>query len=424
MQCTSLLLPFLLTGCFGGGPTPTPPAGASIAFATPLPPPDSTCNNSVYNGPIVFDASQGYVMTLAYQPEGNCGGGGGGGPNQPVNVTVFPLDGSNPLGSPLPMGGAGDYNSGQTRPAMTSDGTTVKWLYINGPDLTLGPDTTKLMTSGGMTFGGQSILATAVDSANVYVLGAAASMGQLTDPYNPSYPNFGGGGNSGGLLALLGKIAVPVPQNTSVTITPMATPTINCGELDRCMVANATTLYVMAQDPSMGQLSQLEAFPKTGGAPTTLGVLAPTPQVENPVPVGLDADNQHVAWAMANSATMTPINPGCEIFVSDGTTSMGVFASKKFSCLDVAVAGDWVYFTAIGSSQCNNCGGNSSLLGLGIGRVQISNPSNFNTIGFGFTGVGQGPRRVHVVGDFVYAIDPLAVVRIPTSAFDGQNDVL
>lgn len=422
MHRIPLLVPFVLAACFGGGPTPTPPTEATLAFATPIPPRDQLCSDSVYNGPITFDNTNGYVMTLPFNaaniPGDNCGNGGGGGsPSLPVAVTVFPLDGSNPLGTTFPMGGAGNYNSGATRPALTTDGTMPAWLYVAGPDLTLGPETTKLMLSGA-SVGGNGVLAAALDASNLYVLGAGANMGQLRDPFDPTYPN-GGGGGSGPLNAVLGKVALPVVAGGMATVTPMTNLNISCGELDRCMVANATTLFVMT---SSGPQATLQAFPKAGGGATQIFAVSSDDQITNPVPVGLDTDGQHVALAIANDATSSfPLRAGCQILINDGTQSTGLFYTKKWSCMDVAVAGDWVYFTIVGSSSCNNCGGNSALQGLGIGRVSIST-QEVDTIGLGLAVQGHGPRRVHVVGDSIYAVDPFAVVRIPTSELDGKHD--
>src|SRR5512135_3601098 len=84
----------VISACFGEGPTPTPPAKATILFTgAPIP----NCGASgTYIGPVAIGAGSGYVSTLPFTQSGggnDCNGGGGPPPMQDEDIFAFNKDG-------------------------------------------------------------------------------------------------------------------------------------------------------------------------------------------------------------------------------------------------------------------------------------------------------------------------------------------
>jgi hypothetical protein len=200
-----------------------------------------------------------------------------------------------------------------------------------------------------------------------------------------------------------------------------------CDEIDHCITLTQNGV-VYLEHAGNSIVAGVRMFGKDGTGPQDLGNTGSAAPL-GAVPVGLDSDATRVVSSFAMSATGNgssfPVPAGCWIFetvVGSPSSTMLVFHSTTFSCMDARIDGDDVYFAIIGSDHCNNCGGEYPLHGLGIGRISLVDHSNFESISVGVNGIGAGPRHVRIDNDYIFAIDPAVIARIDKSELDGKHD--
>jgi hypothetical protein len=410
-----------LAACFGEGPTPKAAPGTVVVYRAPAADPQDPCNTSQYIGAVTFLNDNGYAIPLPYSPNNVQGGCQGSPQPRQLSVWTFPKSGMQPDGMILGQGGAGTYTQGGGRPSLAQNGQTFRFAYQNGGAIEIAPDQAALTTSTGI---GNAPLSLAFDDTRVFVAIMLPNTGTV-DPFSPPYPCCGGngGGASSGYI-----YALPLPLPASSNPTPLGGSqprSLFCDEVDHCIALTPTGVaYLEHAGPSI--VAQIRVIAKDGsGSPVNLGDTGSIVS-QGAVPVGLQADPTRVVSSFAMSALAgNKVPPGCWIFASDlaapGTARL-VLGTSRWSCMDARLDGDDIYFTIIGSDVCENCGGNSALHGLGIGRVSISDPSQFESIAIGVSGFGAGPRRLRVDSDFIFAIDPLVVARIAKTDLNGQHD--
>jgi hypothetical protein len=404
------LLALVLAGCFAGGPVPSTGSDAPIVFQSSLP---SGCNGT-YITSLAFGSDSGYALIYPYGLETD-----GCDATTPSNVSVavmqFLIDGSQPLGQMA--GAAGMSNMQIAPPQITFGANGPVWafetpgnpatIYVGSPGVSpqqLGSDQTGDL----------------VGAAGDYI--AAASGHQPIDPMSPNYPCC----TSGNQQNSVGTLTQYTIEGTQVSVMPPATlPAIMLGELPSAIAANSSAVfYVEPKQPGIG----IEAL--SGGATTELATISQTLPTGS-TPVGLAADDQHVAWALAQDATQTPLAMGCQIwFVDDNPLSStgtvtSLFSSSNLSCMSLAIDPNAVYFTIVDEVADNNNGSQPYLHGVGIGRVDFA-MHMFSSIAFDVAALASGPRRIFTTQsdpNDVFVVDPLVVAKISKMSFAGRTDI-
>ncbi len=203
---------------------------------------------------------------------------------------------------------------------------------------------------------------------------------------------------------------------TLTTLTAGSPATVDvapwfCEVMPSCLVQNDTTLFAMAHGTG-ADLAVVNAIDKATQAVTAVDTI-PASLAGNVGPVGLAADDARVVWTAAVDPTR---GAGCFVFVHPlgGATTM-LFSSTSFTCNDAALDDTDVYFAIVSAA-----GDNNPMQGIGIGRVALAD-GTFASVRVGVAGQGAGPRRVQLAGDSLYAVDPLAIAKIPKAAITGQD---
>jgi len=398
-----------VSACFGDGPMPSAPSGATVLFSAP---PSQNCSPGSYIGPISLGPDKGYTSILQYNPVGGdgCNGGGGGPITAAQDVFAFDLAHA----SVTQVGSAGASNSG-AHVEVAAVGSGVAFAYN---DTNAGSASTQVIVDPGhLTYGhnqGTEVpLGIVALGSDVYLATMSnANTTGGTDLENPTFPNGGNGGfnNGSGSIWKVGgsQIASWSPQ---------------CGGLDRCLVGGGNQL-AFVERPSTGGEWQISRLDLGSGAPVPTPVS--TTGTGGDFPYGLDADDHLIAWSTTQSCVfnMTGGNQHCEvtdcsISVYD-TTAMSaaknLLSTTRFGCLDAKLSDGYVYFTIVGIYSDNN-----SMFGRGIGRISIADRT-LETLDLGIRGPQAGPRRIFPVGDQLYVVDPFVMARIPKSALDGKHD--
>lgn len=400
----------LAAGCFGQGPVPALPTGASAVFAAGAPPPDE-CNNgaSTYNyvGDVAFDPDHGYALALGYTPQ-SCGGGGGGpGGNAGSHLPVFQF--AKAGGTPSKLGEI----PASTVPPRLAVGGRALWAYqVPGSPATVATPTSTIYQA---TMGGGPAALLADDAAAYLVVTQNTMNGNgAVDLDHPNYPCCGLVNNGLGMSPLI-KLALPGGAATTLPVTPACERSMKS-----CLAQNATSLFYPVT-PTTGHTAEIRSFPKTGTAASdekTLGA------VDGDVVVtGLAADAHTVVWSVGPVVGNLPAPPAsCAIAAFDlDTGTMKLLASTSaFSCQDVALAGGAVYFTIVTFGDGTNF--DQTMRGLGIGRVSLSAPA-FESMAVSVAGLSAGPRRIYVTdAGEVYAVDPFTIAKLDPHALDGRSD--
>ncbi|HSN25347.1 MAG TPA: hypothetical protein VLT45_03650 [Kofleriaceae bacterium] len=392
----------VVSACFGDGPTPTAPSGATVLFSTE---PGQSCNAGTYIGPIAFGSDHVYVSFLPYQPVGGSCHGGGGNIQAEQSVFAYPLAG----GTLDKIGSAGETNGG-THVQLAATGSGVAYAYNEAASTSLyvepGHVTYQSMNGTELPIGmfafGSDLYVGAVNNTN--------TTGGL-DVTSPTFPNGGVGSisNGSGQVMQVG--------------TGMATPwTPSCGGLDRCLVANGSSFTYVAP-PSTGGSWTLLQQPLSGGSPTVIATSTQNGQA----PLGLDTDDHQIAWSTTESCVQ-PMGGGsfncamysCNVLVYDTTAAMPkpttLLSTQKFACVDAKLANGYVYFAIVALSTENQ-----QMIGRGIGRVAIADRT-LETLDLGIETPTAGPRRIFPVGDQLFLVDPFVLARIDASALNGKHD--
>jgi hypothetical protein len=213
------------------------------------------------------------------------------------------------------------------------------------------------------------------------------------------------------------KFLLPAP---SAPIAMPVTPLCTYGTMSNCLVQNSTHLFYSTS--SMTNAVSIRMFPKATGA--TAGQEREIGTISG-VPVGLAADEQTVVWAVSPiTGNVPPPAPHCTVFayiLATQETAM-LLDTSKFSCKDVDVRADQVYFAIVGTETGQN--GNQEMFGRGIGRIAIASKT-FESIDTSMFGFGAGIRRVHISqdGETFFGIDPYAIARFSAHALDGKQEI-
>lgn len=394
----------VVSACFGDGPTPAAPSGATILFSTE---PGQSCNEGTYIGPLAFGSDHVYVSFLPYQPVGgSChNGGGGGGIQAGQSVFAYPLGG----GTLEKIGSAGETNGG-AHVQLAATGSGVAYAYNEAASTSL------YVEPGHVTFqsmnGTELALGMFAIGSDVYVgaINNANTTGGL-DVTAPTFPNGGAGSIANG--------SGYVMQVGTGTATPWSP---ECGALDRCLVANSSSFTYLAP-PSTGGLWTLLQQPLGGSSATVIATAAQN----GLAPLGLDTDDHQVAWSTTESCgqgmgggSFNCSMVSCNVFVYDTTAAMPkpttLLSTQHFACVDAKLSNGYVYFAIVALSTENQ-----QMIGRGIGRVAIADRT-LETLDLGIETPTAGPRRVFPIGDQLYLVDPFVLARIPASALDGKHD--
>jgi hypothetical protein len=402
-----------LAGCFGAGPVPAEPSDATIVFVAPTPDANNVCTTSTYVTSLAFGSNSGFAALYGYQPNNNDNCNSGTTPTVPVDILAFPLDGTSPEGHVVAMAGMSNM---QILPPLLTSGPSGVIAFFNTPGQPIGSPNAvspggsiQMLQSGGGYIIGASSLAFATTNA---------FMG-TSDPMNPQYPCCGG--NNGNPQSPPASV-VPFQLGGSGTIqlgTPAGEP-LAFGELPSAIASNSASTFFVATGSGSFAIDQL--------ATGTTSTLTSMPAANGFRPVGLVADDAHVAWALAQDAQTTPLMPGCQIGYANVGGSGGsnaLFGGQDISCMGLAIDPQAVYFAIVESVTPADCGGCQPVLhGLGIGRVDFN--GMFSSIAFDIANASSGPRRVFTTPDDpmdIFVLDPMVVVKIPKMAFAGRQDI-
>jgi hypothetical protein len=413
LLCSSLLV---ITGCFGAGPAPGAPSEATVLFAAPAPNANDPCNSSTYVSSVAVNANGGIALVIPYTPtNGNCTGGTSG----QSNAVRFFANGTQMMFG-VPGG------QGAPRTAVAFNDPQAVYAYSGGSQLSVG---TVTGTSSGVTtisnVNAGNVVGVVFDPNMVFVA-TISNNGQggntnMPDPAEPTFPCCGNNNiPRGGQIA---KFAYPITSNTAQIV---GTPDLFCDEVKTCLVGDGSSLYYLEHIPQPN-LFAITSVDKGGGTLMQLDQLGNNlPPNMGVVPVGFDASGAHVGVALGYSALMSNgVAPGCWIFTG-GTGANQVtqrFQTDRFACLDLALDDRFAYFTIVREdNSCGNCNPRPTH-GDGIGRVDLTT-GDFESIALGVTGSTSGPRHVFVDAGSIYAIDPLAIVRIPKDAIAGKHDFM
>lgn len=396
-----------LAGCFGEGPTPSAPSEATILFALELQPlHQDNCRSASYIGNVAVGSDAAYAITHTFLPA--CSGGNGNPEEQlPSSVFAFGKRG----GPRMKIGDAGmSQEGGGSKPRVAAFGTEAVWMYTE-PAASAIQVRSKSGSIGGsfQPSPGFSVPTTILVDANAtYVAGAPPPAG----PWNPNAPRYPccGTSNTNGAY---GFFQLTNASSTSATAMPGTPPRFFGEQMREAMVANSTTLfYVQHAMPG----ATIHSQPKNGSAGEQLGMIAGQP-------AGLAADDVHVVWS--TTLDFTTSSPGRDFCSITSTTTAAprtetlLLSTSKFSCLDLALDGSFVYFTIVEMIAGE---GDDLVRNVGIGRVSIDT-RELETIALGISSPQAGPRQLFVDDDGLIVVAPFVVARIAKTALDGHQDI-
>jgi hypothetical protein len=436
----ALAIALVVPACFGKGPLPAQPSEAQVVFVAPSPNSDP-CNSSSYISSVAVTGMQGFATVAPFQPmDSNCMGGP---MSTPIPLMSFRTDGTEPHGQMMSAAGNSNSSIGWPHVAFAPPAMPL-WVFLQGGMIEISNNGGGQLTGlNVMTNSGGQPFATGVFddgmNSNVFVGVATVMNGNMTDPSSPSFPCCGNNGQSP-MSQFSEILAVPranISTMGSFTPTTISTQPFFAGaEMTEWLIGNSHAVFFVTAAMNQSSHAIIQAMTtdaaqtvqqvETVPAPNDNSMLSP-----NAVPVGLAADETHVVWAFANSVPQSgPVQPGCWIWMhtlsgglpANGMTTL-LFHSDKLSCMGAAIDNGFVYFTIV-SSENNNCNGpcTEPLHGDGIARVSLAPTPSFESLAAGFGGYGDGPRRVLIDGQMLYAIDPFAIAKIPTSALADKHD--
>lgn len=401
-------------GCFGVGPVPGEPTEATIVYTIDNELLGTGCGTSRYIGSVAIGAfDEGYLVTLPYVPQINCGGNGGALPPQvPVSVEKFQT-----ASKGVEVLGEAGISDGIEPPRVAAAGMSGLWAYLDPQTgaFVVAPSVAEFspVSPGPTTPAG--IVA---DSASIFIAGWSSQDGKA-EVNNPNFPCCGPA-NEGRATGSLTRL--PVGETNSTTL-PVA-PIYACESMSECLVANTSSLfYAERVEPDFR--AQITRFPKAGTSADEAVMIASidSGNTGHITPVGLAANDAHVIWSASveyelqgPGTTLPP--PLCIIGSHDletGETSV-LLSTTAFSCMHASLDAEYAYFTIMDIDESFQ-----DLRGVGIGRVSLTN-QDFESLAHGIQGRSGGPRRVYVVEDSMYLVDAYAIARIKTSALEGQHD--
>lgn len=409
-------LPLLVLGlgaCFGEGPIPSNPTEATVLYGVPSS--ISECNGSYVGSVAIGPGTDAYVVAQPYKPH-QCGTS-----SSPVPLSVEVFQKAAKL-DPVILGDAGnaDESFAATLHAPRVSAVGV-WAYeatgSDGRDLGImvDPSLGLVQASTQRTFPAGIV----TDSTSVFIAGWQTGGGRYGVDH-PDYPCCGpvtpqnpdGGTNT--------LTTIPIGGGSPTTL-PVA-PKYACESMSECLAANTSSLFY-TEHAEPGHVATITRFPKTGTAAAEQALIGTVDAtgVNKVAPVGLVASDSHVVWSVSADYELQrsddPVPPSlCIITAHDLTTQVTtvLLSTTEFSCMHASLDTGFVYFAIVSIA-----GGH--LHGDGIGRVSIADQT-FESLALGIEGDSAGPRRVYVVDDLMYLVDPFAVASVKKSALDGKQD--
>lgn len=406
-----------VAGCFGEGPVPPTAADAPVVFVAPTPGASDVCDHSVYITSLAFGSDSGFAALYPYNPQnGNCNGGAVAGIQ--VDVRQFPIDGTNPTGKVV--GNAG-MASQQIPPPELAIGPMGPFAIFDTPGSPIGSmnailpgGTPQSLQSGQVAY----LTGVSAGVSGGFVATITTSMNQ--DPVSPAYPS-GNGTNTGTPPQVMSTIYPLAFDGNTISLGSGANASaLTPGELASAIVTNSTSVFYVVSSPGQFTIESV-----TGGVGSTIGTAS---QGGALVPVGLAADDDHVAWAFAQNAENFPLQLGCQIYATSLATGSGtgsnapnapLFASQDLSCMGLAIDPQAVYFAMVETDSLPSCDGCEPVLhGVGIGRVDFH--GMFSSIAVDVQAAASGPRRIFTSPadpDDIFVLDPLVVAKISKLSF-------
>jgi hypothetical protein len=409
-------LGLILGGCFGKGPLPSDPTGATVVFRVAPAPPGKACTDSRYIGSVAIGpGSKGYLTELMYVPhDGNCIGA-----PMPTDATAFSFatDGAGDIhGTSItrPLGVSG--GNGVERPRVAVDGTgNPVWFYYESPGgLAIDSSASGQISVDQPPNSSPLTVGVVADASDFYVGIQAMGEGGHPDPDNPTFPCCDpriGSGNTGAIWRI---------SADGATKTPLATPYLFSDVAEHGMVVTSSDVLYLEHanggGPGIGAVAKdSSTMPRMmWGASQATGLL----------PVGLAADATDVVWTVSADFVNDLNASHCEVWMTSAAMPMPppgpLFKTDAFSCMDAAIDGTYVYFTMVHVEQSNEM--SPPIHGDGIARVSLDS-GQLEDVLFKMSGAGAGPRRIYIDNDNLLVVDPLAIARIPKGALDGRQDV-
>jgi hypothetical protein len=410
---TLILTPLLLTACFGTGDAPTAPAEATILLALDPPgPTDVVCNPSPYLGDVVIGDGVGFAVNYAFIPVCMNNSPGDSTAELPATLYEFPLAG----GAATQLGTAGTVTqNGFNKPRLVADGDDVIYTF----QLQLGQEgmvgSKSGTTSGTLTTtqGATTAASLVADASDVYIAGWNPPIG---NPFSndPRFPCCGSGTGSGPRNSELLEMTRAAPGVSSSISTQVQ---LYCEQTSRCMVKNSQALFYF-EHGAIDQQTLISSRPIAGGPAQTIASFgrAPTSLAVNE---NLIVWSTSIDYSQLGDDIFGDVPESCVIAMAPLRAPFPVFTlidTDHFSCMDITLDGDDLYFTI---TQLDRTTGSGGVVGVGLGRISTTTRA-FATLATGNTAIETGIRRLFVSGDQIVGIGPLVVASFPKHAIDGR----
>lgn len=410
----ALALLAVMPACFGEGPMPTAPTGATTVFYVNREA-SQPCGTAWYIGDVALGDEDGYALTYQWYPPNNCGGGGG---NQ--NTYEVPVHRFDKLGGDTEMIGMAGKTSGAENARLAALGSSVAWAYDNANTSMTAMPVGGVGFSGMLPYSGSAFspVAMTADPTGIYVIGHTFLTG--TNINNPSYPCCDTGSPGGEPMSRAWKLEPTATTGTGLAFAPT---TFYSAGLKSGLSSNDTTLfYLQRADTTATTPVTVHAVPKATMQSTQIATL----ERSDGIPVGFGANNAALVWSLSVSYATFPVpSPRCKIVAFDLASGeeTTLLETPDFSCLDAAVDDTHVYFAIVHVDSDNDSHQTSpyGMAGHGIGRVSLAN-GTLETLDHGIRGELVGPRRIYLDGDEMYVVDPFTIAKIAKSVLDGGSD--
>nr|HEX4312724.1 hypothetical protein [Kofleriaceae bacterium] len=398
-----------LAGCLGGGGTASGPTDATVLFA--VVDQNLACNT---NGQGAHDSYLGGVAigsTLAFIATASDAFGCG---NDAASQSLLEvsLAGGDPGTS---LGSIGPQPPQEAHVAAVGDTPVFAFAMANGGELQgqigsaaafgIQPPT------GGMLYAADAV----GDGSGAWIAswgGFAMMQGGFDDPGYPYDQQIfqPTGTASGGTLLRVG-----VDGTAQAVASLPANQSWACATMPDCLASDGSGgVLAIASETSQPGQGTLLALPAGATAFTAIEALT---TLADGGPMGFASDGAHAAWVLADEPNGG--QPHCVVVARDlaAGSDTQLLESTAFSCAGAAVdaTGAYVAITTYGHGDQGNV-----IDGLGIGRVEFATGA-FESIATGLSGEGVGARRLYVVGDTIYVVDPHVLAAIPVAALAGQH---
>jgi hypothetical protein len=409
-----LLLAFAC-GCFGEGPTPTQPTGVTIVFYVSRP--EVQCGQlASYIGPVALGDSVGFAAVLPYLPPSSCNNGGSNN-GESVAVPVYRFT-TMSVAAPEPLETPTQATFGPVPIVVGAHGTDGAWAYLGAqmsgaPPIKLG-GSVQLDLAAPMTEGTATPAGMVMDGTHTFVITRDTTASVSSDPSYPCCP----GNNISGPTT---SNAWRVTSGATDYMTAMTSEPFYRESLATPITQNTQSIFFTTRvvEP-LGQvkLKKLGKDDPASTVPVEIDAIA-----QGLVPVGLAANDDGLVVAVSTFSRASFLAPRCQIIRYPTTGSMETLLdTDAFTCQDVAIDATHAYFAIVSLPMTSNNGGPYGMRGRGIGRVSLALPHTVETVDIGIDAQSEGPRRVFLAGDDLFAVTPFEIAKLPTSALAGKTD--